>query len=364
MFGLGCSRVVDHAEARVPGIAHTPAMGVRSILAFALAGCLLALPLPAATEDYTDLFVFGDSLSDTGNGCTALAVAGYKPGRCSNGEVWSEQLADLLGLEARASLQGGTNFAFGGDETSDLDLQISVFALSVFFQADPDALYVVWLGGNDILGIPGSPTATQDAVDNIVDGIRDLQGMGAEHFLVVNLPDIGRAYGDFILPASSGSMFTPAERDAVTALSLDFNDRLATALATEPITTLFELDIETLVEEVFADPAGFGIVSAAIDTTSDDTDFGIPCLIDPVCVFDPQGSTADGFFLFDAIHPTTAMHAVIADRAFVLLPEPGMATGLAAGVLMLVGLARRDRFGTRGSRRASELQRLRRPWCR
>ncbi|MGH0029423.1 MAG: SGNH/GDSL hydrolase family protein [Myxococcota bacterium] len=313
-------------------------MHLRSI-AGALAVLLVAWP--ATAQDFTDLFVFGDSLSDTGNGCTVLAIAGYKPGRCSNGDVWSEQLADLLGLEAKASLQGGTNFAFGGDETQDLDLQISAFAFSVFFDADPDALYVIWLGGNDILGIPGSPTATQDAVDNIIDGIRDLQDLGAEHFLVLNLPDIGRAYGDFTLPAGSGSMFTPAERDAVTALSLDFNTRLATALAAEPITTLYELDIEALVEEMFADPADFGFVPAAIDTVSDDTDFGIPCLVDVPCALDPQGPTADGFFLFDAIHPTTSAHAIIADRAYVLLPEPGVGSGLAAGLVGLATLARR-----------------------
>ena len=191
-----------------------------------------------------------------------------------------------------------------------------------FFQADPDALYVVWLGGNDVLGIPSSPTAMQDAVDDIIAGIQDLQGMGAQHFLVPNLPDIGRAYGDFSLPAGSGSIFTPADRDAVTALSLDFNDRLATALAAHSFVSLYELDIEGLVEELFADPAAFGIVPAAVDTTSDDTDFGVPCLVDLPCLLDPQGAVADGYFLFDAIHPTTAMHAVIADRAALLVPEP------------------------------------------
>lgn len=308
----------------------------------ALLVALLAGALPATAQSFTDVYVFGDSLSDTGNGCTVLLIAGYEPGRCSNGEVWSEQFAAILGLEAEASILGGTNFAFGGDEASDLSTQIFAFWLSIFpGSADPDALYVIWLGGNDILGIPSSPTATQDAVDDIIDGIRDLQGMGAEHFLIPNLPDIGRAYGDFALPAGSGSVFTPAERDAVSALSLDFNDRLALALAAEPITTLYELDIEGLVEELFANPGQFGISGPAIDTTSDDTDFGIPCLIDVPCSLDPQGPVADGFFLFDAIHPTTAMHAVIAARAALLVPEPPASAGLAAGVLAVATLARR-----------------------
>lgn len=289
--------------------------------------------------------MFGDSLSDTGNGCTVLAIAGYKPGRCSNGDVWSERFAEAIGLEAEAAALGGTNFANGGDETSDLDTQITAFALTQFFSADPDALYVIWLGGNNVLGIPSSPTAMQEGVDDIIDGIRELQSLGAQHFLVANLPDIGRAYGDFELPAGGGSVFAPAERDAVTALSLDFNTRLDQALDAEPILNLFRLDIEGLVEEVFADPAAFGIVGAAVDTTSDDTDFGIPCLVDFPCLLNPQGSIADGYFLFDAIHPSTAMHAVIANRAVTVVPEPSSALGLVASVAALAALVQRRTRG-------------------
>jgi outer membrane lipase/esterase len=312
----------------------------------ALAGLLGASLLffsaaPVAAQDFTDIFVFGDSLSDTGNGCPVLAIVGYEPGGCSNGLVWVEYFADELGLEVEPSITGGNNYAFGGHWTTDLDDQIWLFSLFGFRPADPDALYVIWLGGNNVLDIPSSPTAMQDAVDDIIDGIRDLQDLGAQHFLIPNLPDMGRAYGDFTLPAGSGSVFTPAERDAVTALSLDFNDRLATALAAEPITTLYELDVEAIVEEIFADPALFGFSPAAIDDFSDDTDFGMPCLVDPVCVFDPQGAVADGFFLFDAIHPTTVGHALIADRAAILVPEPHAVLQIAVGAIGLAVLERR-----------------------
>lgn len=302
---------------------------------------LLASAAPATAQTFSDVYVFGDSLSDTGNGCLVLAIAGYKPGRCSNGDVWSERFAESLGHEAKASVQGGTNFAFGGDEASDLAAKITAFEISMFpSDADPNALYVIWLGGNDVLGIPSSPTAMQEAVDDIIDGVNALQSLGAEHFLIPNLPDIGRAYGEFSLPAGSGAVFTPAERDAVTALSLDFNTRLAAALAAETITTLFELDIEALVEELFANPSLFGLSPAAIDEMSDDTNFGVPCLFDAGCTADPQGAIADGFFLFDAIHPTTAMHAVIADRAALLVPEPGFGRGLLGVFFALVALSR------------------------
>lgn len=48
----------------------------------------------------------------------------YFRGRFSNGPVWVEDLADRLALDLEPSLQGGTNFAFGGAETGleDSDL--------------------------------------------------------------------------------------------------------------------------------------------------------------------------------------------------------------------------------------------------
>lgn len=327
---------------RSRGLRYGPRLRRRSVswlLAVLLVGSTAALS--AAAQTFTDLVVFGDSLSDTGNACPLLAIAGYRPGGCSNGDVWIESLAAELGLEATASLSGGSNYAVGGHLTSDFADQLFAFSPFGIVPADPDALYVVWFGGNDVLALPGSPGAMANAVDAVLAGIRALQGLGAQHFLIPNLPDIGRAYGGFTIPAGSGAVFTPLERDFVTALSLDFNDRLAAALAVEPIDTLYVLDIETMVEQLFADPAAFGIAPAAIDDGSDDTDFGVPCLIDPVCAADPQGAVADGFFLFDAIHPTTAGHALIAERAAILLPEPTFVGGLWVGLSALSASARR-----------------------
>ena len=95
------------------------------LLAWACGALLwVGLSSAATAQSFSDVYVFGDSLSDSGNGCSVLQIFGYEPGRCSNGAVWSEQFAALLGLEAVAAAQGGTNFANGGDETVDLTTQI------------------------------------------------------------------------------------------------------------------------------------------------------------------------------------------------------------------------------------------------
>jgi phospholipase/lecithinase/hemolysin len=116
------------------------------------------------------VFVFGDSLSDTGNVFTVTEPVFEDPipvsppyfmGRFSDGPVWVEILAERLDLELRPFLEGGTNFAFGGAElgldTEDVfERNVGViipsirsqvqafFAQHLFDDADSEALYILW----------------------------------------------------------------------------------------------------------------------------------------------------------------------------------------------------------------------------
>src|SRR5712671_1431488 len=93
-----------------------------------------------AVAEYSSLYVFGDSLSDSGNNAVVLApnvtpvpIPGnafiptypYASGHYTNGEVWAQTLAFLLGLNTDPSLTGGT--------------------------APSTALYIVAGGGEDVL---------------------------------------------------------------------------------------------------------------------------------------------------------------------------------------------------------------------
>ena len=310
--------------------------GAAAVLAVAL---LCGAPRPTAAQEFSDVFFFVDSLTDTGIFCTGLIFSeqGYASGRCSNGDLWADVLAEALGVNLDSLEE---NFAKGGDTTSDLDDQITAFEISVFFQdADPGALYVVWLGSNDVLAMPTSPMAMQSAVNRVVNGIERLADLGAEHFLVPNLVDVGRAWGhfDFDFPNVKGAIFTPEERARVTELSSEFNALLGPALATLSGVTVHPLDVHAVLEDIFATPASFGFSPDVIDSTSDATDFGIPCLEVPACESDPQGAIADGFILFDALHPTTAAHRLIGARAVRLVPEP--AAVLAQALALTAALA-------------------------
>ena len=135
----------------------------------------IAPTVAAPGAPYTAMYVFGDSLSDTGN--VSLATFGllpvsppYADRSFSNGPVWAQDLAQSLGLPPlQPSLAGGTDFAYGGAETgqtpthtlnpTDLPSQFTQFQTQV---ASPQAgaLYAIWIGSNDVLDIANNSSLT------------------------------------------------------------------------------------------------------------------------------------------------------------------------------------------------------------
>ena len=81
----------------------------------------LAMLTPATSwAGFTQIVLFGDSLSDVGNTFTAIGYppAPYFQGHYSNGNIWLEYLVPRLGVSTpTASLLGGTDYAWGGAES-------------------------------------------------------------------------------------------------------------------------------------------------------------------------------------------------------------------------------------------------------
>jgi len=287
----------------------------------------------AVAQPYSDLFVFGDSLSDTGNIWIATeenipVSPPYFMGRFTNGPVWIEGLAERFGLQVAPSLAGGTNFAFGGAETEQeveelfeaevdgfipsLRLQVLNFLASDFIDnpfngADADALYVVWGGPNDLrkavmAGTTDPNAEAQTVADNLAAAIRQLADAGAKIFLVPNLPNLGATPESRVLGPEAIALATD--------LSIRFNTALMTALDTieaESNVTIFRLDVFTLLEEAVADPAAFGFTHV--------TD---PCLAGGPLMGGVPCAMPETHLFWDAIHPTTAAHAILADNAVML----------------------------------------------
>ena len=174
------------------------------VAAAAAAATPVAPTTAAPGAPYSAMYVFGDSLSDTGN--VSLATFGlvpvsppYADRSFSNGPVWVKDVAQSIGLPALTpSLAGGTDFAYGGAETgqtqvhtlnpTDLPSQSAQFLAQVP-SPQPGALYAVWIGSNDVLDIANNTSLTPEeqqadvasAVNNEVSVIGGLgRARGAE----------------------------------------------------------------------------------------------------------------------------------------------------------------------------------------
>jgi phospholipase/lecithinase/hemolysin len=332
----------------------TSKAGNIALIALAIGGLL-----PSARAGAFDaIYAFGDSLSDVGN--IYKATGGTEPGspyvngQFSNGPVWVQDLAAGLGLAPLTpSLLGGTDYAYGTGETGPTtfntsnpatDLtgptgQIAQF-LTVDPSADPNGLYTIWIGSNDLQDILEGAAPSQYAADiatavgNIDSAIATLAGAGAKDFLVVTVPDLG------LTPAALA--LGPTTAGAFSALAAGFDSTLVNgagpipslaAIAGADGLSLSVLDTYSLLDAIVASPASY-----------DFTNVTQPCLTGEV---NYSGGTAcpnpNQYLFWDEIHPTAAGQAIVADAALtVLTPEPGSVFLTAAGLLGL-GLAFRRR---------------------
>jgi len=327
---------------------HSTGGWLSNLLSATMLVVVFALPVTAsALPVYSNLFVFGDSLADSGN--NAIVLDGlYGPGvrtpapipspafipdypyasnRYSNGPVWTEQFASSLGLSAQPSLAGGTNFAFGGARMGPagssfpytVSDQVALFKLATGGVAPASALYVVEGGGNDardafaILAGGGDPTMLINTyVASTIGILTQLKLAGAQDILLANIPDIGKAPA---IQALGGAAVS-----AATLLVVAMNAAVEAAMLGQPLgfmSGVHELDLFGLIDNIYNNPAAYGMT----DATS-------ACAYSPACITDPATT-----FFWDGIHPTTAGHALIASAALAAIPEP------ATPVLIFIGLA-------------------------
>lgn len=301
-------------------------------------------PLKASAASFSNLYVFGDSLSDPGNVFNATGGAippspPYFEGRFSNGLVWVDYLAQDLGLEVNPFVGNvdpteGINFAFGGATTGEentlsltfsqlpalpgLQQQVDFFT-TLAPVADPDALYIVWAGANDYVPTDGTFVPFEDpdtTIANISQAITSLVDVGAQNIMVVNLPDLGKSPIALNTPESEElSALVDSHNAALEELSQSF----------DPALNLILFDVSEAIDQLFAAPQEFGF-----------TNVTTPCLLVQSCVTNPDEQNQ--YLFWDDRHPTTAAHEYVGDLALAALnseeptsvPEPASIMGLFA----------------------------------
>jgi outer membrane lipase/esterase len=322
-------------------------VGWRCAFAFAAGMMLSSLAPVAQAGPYDSLYVLGDSLSDSGN---AFALTGgippdpYFQGRFTNGLNYADRLAQRLGLSAEAVSLGGTNFAIGGATASPGGLPISLvdqgnlFLLASGGVVSPKALFVTWIGSNDVQNVLdaaiANPASLATASTVLMQSVADfgatlgaLTGTGARTFLVPTVPLLGLTPGY----AQAGAGIQTLGNK----LSTDFNDavdQMLLGLAQQPGAPSFiRLDINDLFSKALANPAAFGFTNVTDACISgDEVNPGTVC------------ANPDQYLFWDSIHPSARGHALIADAAFAaVVPLPGSALLFAAGLLVLSSTVRR-----------------------
>ena len=303
----------------------------------------------AQAADYSNAIFFGDSLSDAGSYAPALPPG---TGRFTTnpGPVWTEALGSRLGLTITPANQGGTDHAMGGarvsqqpgvpdapptDNAIPVTGQVANYLTANGGASDPDALYSVWAGANDIFTI--APTAASDpaaaqaylqtTAAELATEVARLAATGARHIIVWNVPDIGASpFG-----ASQGA----AGAAGLTELSAGYNQLLGVSLAASGVPVI-RLDSFSLLHEVQSDPARYGFADAGLPACG--TTPSLLCTAADLVV-----PGADQSFVFaDGVHPTTAAHALLAEYAASVLAAPALASQLAeVPVRSQVALSRR-----------------------
>ncbi|WP_353571700.1 SGNH/GDSL hydrolase family protein [Candidatus Albibeggiatoa sp. nov. BB20] len=256
--------------------------------------------------EYSELYIFGDSLSDTGLVYQAVNLPSTPPyyqGRFSDGPIWAEYFAPQIGL----TFNPATNFAWGGAHTNDKnnidrDYPDATMGLAEEVQtyidtteaADSEALYVIWAGVNDFnfiksitLGEPISINEIKTTVHNLIDAVTQLYEHGARHFVVPNLPDVGTA--PFVVAAG-------LEAES-TAIIQRLNRYLKTRLDLLPFAVM---NFDSF--SAMKNPETYGVTVLAPGCLDETVNPPIPC------------DNPEQYYFWDLIHPTTVTHHKIGDE--------------------------------------------------
>jgi len=321
-----------------PNKKNNKELPVQSALKPLAAAILLTCATGAAIADdgpFSQLVVFGDSLSDAGTFPDVLSPTfdglrftnrigpTYGPGE-AYGEVGTQRLASMLGLQSQPATpvlrpdSGGTNYAVGGYRTDDILDSIKKDPtgatpypgyLTENPRVDSNALYYLNGGGNDIFQGRDMVTAASD----LVAGVAALQAAGARYIIVSDLPDVGTTPLGFITGQAATFNF----------LSDQFNTELASQLQARGGNYVL-VNNRLLLAEVRADLAAFGFDPNVAQTAVcfEPSSSTSPCLPDPTYSLGGTAPDPSRLLFNDAVHPTTAVHQISADYLYSIISAP------------------------------------------
>lgn len=302
---------------------------------FGLAASAVAQP---AQRSFSNSYFFGDSLTDSGNlfAATGSPPPPYFQGRVSNGPTYAEYLASgLVAALTTPTNPARLNFAFAGATATtatlnppNLSMQIGLYQ-SRGITANPNGLYVVLAGANDLLNgiqVPSNQNATAmtnlgvGASTAVTGAVQALAGLGAKNILVMNLPDISRTPRFTTGSGASGALFM---QNGVLAYNRDITGRIG-ALPLSSDVRVTVVDMASIFNQMLLTPQRFGF------SVTNQEYLG-------VLASGANPGDVNNYIFWDGIHPTTKAHALIAQvLTEVLNPEFVLGAAAAQGTAALV----------------------------
>ncbi|MES2218806.1 MAG: SGNH/GDSL hydrolase family protein [Pseudomonadota bacterium] len=325
-------------------------------------GCGMSANVQAlAFNQISQVYFFGDSLSDSGFNDLWTVPAPRPAGKAPTfttfaGYTWSQYIArDVKGfvlpvypgpspadtitnnsIYAATGVPGfvsgtlrGIDYAAGGSTTNStgfvetwapsLTQQVSFYLSTHNQQVDPNAVYFIWSGANDILTLLSGPTlpnqlqlllTAQMAATNIANEVALLSQYGAKRIVVLALPNIG------LTPLIGGAAITtnsptlPAQMKTIT---FTFNSMLNTALGKvihQYGTKVLYVDVYDLLDSVItatqiSQPytvAGQSFMFVNYNSPA--------CSTVPTSIYCPS-SAPNNYIFADTLHPTGMAHRVL-----------------------------------------------------
>jgi outer membrane lipase/esterase len=332
-------------------------LGRKDLVASVLivAGVMVFANAPAAAQSFNQFVGFGDSTIDSGayrslaspggglnfNAMWAAAVAaGAGKPTSSPGLMSSEALAAAFGLSAVPSDQGGTNYATSGAKNLDVNssanggfgaavptvTQINNYLAANGGRANPNALYLISSGGNDIGFATGNsgtgpfPQNPQDylvsAAQGLASAVAKLQAAGARFIVVPNQP------------FSFDGMKTRQDR-------LLYSQTLWSSLAASGV-NFIPADYNAMQLAITSNPAMFGFQfvdtnhPACTQPTGIASAWALLCSSNPAAPSHLVTPDADQTHLFaDDQHLSTAGQKILADYEYSLIVAPSEISFLA-----------------------------------
>ncbi|TXD98483.1 autotransporter domain-containing protein [Psychrobacter frigidicola] len=318
---------------------------------------MLALSLSVTGVAYANLYnsvtFFGDSLTDGGylspvtQGGLGLNESGQFTTNPDN--TWATSFAEQLGTTSVANKykgsQTGNNYAIGGARAG-VDVTNNLFGFGIPVasansqvngylsnnRVDPNGLYVVWAGANDLLAAAEDSDNAQatilSAVGSQISTIKALKDNGANYILVPNIPDIG------LTPSAIAR--GPLAQTQGTFISNQYNQAMLSGAAATGA-NIIPLDTFSLLQQVNKNPAiyGFTNVTQAACTTTSSLLCGTNDLVTP--------NANNSYFFADSIHPTGRAHQMIADYATAVVTAPSQ-IGVLPHIATVAGLATNERL--------------------